>query len=343
MADNNEPSLQDQIISELSEGLQNDVNGTQPPATLPATPPATPPVTPPATPPVEPPAATEATEPPATGEAAPAKEWYEEDEPAGTAAAPAAPATGTQPASQTQPPADPLYDKYKSVINKPEVQFLLDQVAAGKSIFDVQKEITIIDYDNLPAAEVLKMDLEKYGATADDIADKLEDFNKLKPYEQAKEVASLRAQGKQEQAQRMAAMNQTAQQSQAEAQKFQQQLDNEIQAQITAFKGKVMFGHVVTDEAISKAIPMVRDGRPNWKNPDGTPNVAQFMEDMIFLNERNAIVRTNVKNAQQKGAKEVAAEVTNASKGIPAGSANLNVSQSIEEVAAQIDQRYDKN
>lgn len=341
-----EPSFAQQIESQLTKEIadQNSNSGQQfnPPADPPA-PPATPapPIPPTEQAPVNqnPPAeAGAAAQPPAAdASAAEAEEWdpFPADKPAAAAPTNAAPA-------QAQPQVDPVYDKYKAVIVKPEVQFLLDQVAAGKSIFDIQKEITIVDFDKMSAVEMMKYNMERYGATPEDVAEKIKDFEQLKPWEQNQAVEPLRFQHKQQQAQKMQMLNQSAVQSKQQQDQLQNKINNDIQAFITEAKGKTLFNHVVTDDALNRAVPMILHGRPEWKNADGTPNVKQFAEDMIFLNERNAIFRTNFKIAEQKGAKTVAKEVDNASKNIPGSSNGMKQTQSIEEVGKDIDARYSR-
>lgn len=251
-------------------------------------------------------------------------------------------ATQTQ-AGQKAPEADPVYEKYKTALNDPQVQFLLDQKLAGKSIFEVQKEFQFIDYDNLPAADLFKEKLQKFGASDDDVKEELEAFSQLKPWEQAEKVASLREQGKQAQAQKMANLNQSAQQSQQQQHEFQQRINSEITQTIESLKGKELFNLKVSDDAINRALPMVLNGMPGWKKANGEPNIAQIFEDIIFLNERSAIVKQSIKRAEAKGAKAIATEIVNGSKNHVAETGSVRQSTlSIEDEAAAMDKEDER-
>lgn len=334
-------SLQLQAEKAQADATNNQNQNNQPPAGNPGDPTgdqtgetaANPPGAAPMTVVVPDPAAT----PPAA-----TKEWYDED-PAETAAAQPGAAATQQPAQTQTQPADPVYEKYKSVLVDPQVQFLLDQRLAGKSLMDVQKEITIIDYDKMSPADLLKAKMERYGADPADIIEAVEIFNQKKVHEQNEEIEGTRERLKQAQEAKMKSLNQIAQQSQEQAIQQQQRINSEIQSTIESLKGKDFYGRVISDDAINKALPMVMNGVPGWTKADGSPNIQQIFEDIIFLNERSAIVRENVKRATAAGARAVATEIVNGSKNLVSqtGSAT-HAATSIEEEAARMEAEDEK-
>lgn len=269
------------------------------------------------------------------------KFWEEDDVPAAT------PATSDPAKPAAQPVADPDYEKYQSIIKDPEIKFLIDQRLAGKSIFDIQKEIEIQDFKSMSAVDVFKHNLKRLGATDDDIAEKVEEFKALRTFEQNEKVDHIRFQLDQAQAQKMAQLNATAQQNHQQIQAQQAKINQDIQNHISTLKGSKLFDLELSEDMINQATNDVVNGMSDLKNPDGTPNIAAHYETALLRRNFKRIVALAVKNAKAEGGREVAAEVTNASKNVPGSSNNMGNAPSIEEVGRKIDSqdeaRYARN
>lgn len=289
----------------------------------------------PATPAADPAKSVDPAVAPAADPAAPAAEkpWYEQDEPAPAGTPAAASAPGAQPAQDDQ------MAKYAKVINNPEVKFMLDQVLAGKSIYDVQKELTIVDYDNMSPSALYEHDLRASGATPEQIAKALDEFKDLELYKQNQEVRSLRPFYKNQQAQKMAQVSQTAQQAQATEAAKAQRVQQELSAYVQKIKGTKMFDYEVTDAVLDRALQTIYGGFKELNNPDGTPNIEKCMRAAILINDSPGIVRANVRNAVSQGRGEVNREVANGSKNYQGSSAGMNRSQTIEETVKLMEER----
>lgn len=305
----------DLSMEDLGKMLENqigkpaDANTTNPPATPSAAEllkPTSETVTLPATSAPTPAAAT-----PPTTETTPSEpqlwepEWMKTQAPDPNSTSTQAPAATEKPVAQPDP-----NEKYIPLLNNPEVRFMLDQMATtGKSLFEVQKEITLVDYDKMSPIEVYKHTLELHGATPEDLQEDLEKFKSLKVHEQNMEADKLRQPLKAKQEARMNEISQKNRQAQDQEMALVMKTKQELESYIPTLKGQKRFDHEITEPMVNKALDRFYNGVPEWKNPDGSPNVKRFIDDMLILDNFTEIARTQIRNAQTAGRGEILTEV----------------------------------
>ncbi len=249
-------------------------------------------VQPPGTEPVSvtPPAVEPAAEPPAQTPVEPAAEvpWFEQQ-----------PSLTTEPPAQTPAPVNP------------ELQFVTDYLASGKTLQDLVSEYKVENYDQVDDREIFKRGVEKFlGITGQDLEDSLAEFDTMSAFERRKHAQEFRAKfsaGAQDVQSKLSAP--FAARKEQETQ-ILTRFSTELQAELSSVSGKEYRGLTITPE-MAQQLQDHAFTKFGTLRPDGSVDVQKILDFSIWELFGPQLVKANVTKFKNLGRQEVLEQVTN--------------------------------